>query len=590
MRSSVRTNLLGHILVIQTTQYSKNEISEIKIEGTRSTLKPTFTPSCFSLNLQETIPLLSISNPSFPNPLLSYLSPQSHPMEEGEGEGDQIWQQFLDLDDYDADDDASPSAQQLSESCLLGFVIANIVGLKYYTGRINGRELVGLVREPLNPYDSSAIKVLNTSTVQVGHIERSVAAVLAPLLDDRRISTVEGIVPKPPKNPNPYRLPCQIHIFALPDAFPAVRSALASAGLHLISNSDVEFAKSESVIVQEKKRKTKNERSVDEIFALVGLGAANMLPVEANREVITADLLQHQKEGLGWLIRRENSSDLPPFWEERDGGFFLNMLTNHQMKERPQPLTGGIFADDMGLGKTLTLLSLIATNRPAASTITTSVGPSDGKKLKSGKKVVNSRNQRKMDDGGFSSSDDILGLPKATLVVCPSSVLSTWITQLEQHTRRDSLKVYLYHGVRMREPKELAKYDIVLTTYKTLASEFGATSSPLEEIEWLRLIIDEAHVIKNIAAQQTKAVIALKAKRRWAVTGTPIQNSLSDLFSLMAFLRFLPFSIKSYWQSLVQHPLDRGSKQGISRLQVRSIYILLYLLVSYANGLFLQSI
>ncbi|KAI0498625.1 hypothetical protein KFK09_019515 [Dendrobium nobile] len=188
----------------------------------------------------------------------------------------------------------------------------------------------------------------------------------------------------------------------------------------------------------------------------------------------------------------------------------------------------------MGLGKTLTLLSLIASNKPCRSvsyTLVDDVGTSSAKKHKSGnKRVVSS--------------------PKTTLVVCPSSVLTTWIAQLEQHTRPGCLQVYLYHGERKKEVDLLLSHDIVLTTYKTLALEFSSSHSPLKEIEWLRVILDEAHVIKNFLSQQTKVVVELKAERRWVVTGTPIQNNSFDLYSLMAFLRFLPFSIKNYWQRL----------------------------------------
>lgn len=78
-----------------------------------------------------------------------------------------------------------------AETYLAGFVIANVVGLRYYEGTISGREMVGLVREELNPHDPNAIKVLNMRSVQVGHLERSAAAVLSPLID-RGLITVEG--------------------------------------------------------------------------------------------------------------------------------------------------------------------------------------------------------------------------------------------------------------------------------------------------------------------------------------------------------------------------------------------------------------
>jgi len=125
----------------------------------------------------------------------------------------------------------------------------------------------------------------------------------------------------------------------------------------------------------------------------------------------------------------------------------------------------------------------------------------------------------------------------------------------------------MYHGEWTRDKKELLKYDLVLTSYSILGTEFEQ-DSPVNQIEWFRVILDEAHVIKNSTARQTKAVIALNAERRWVVTGTLIQNSSIDLYPLMAFLRFQPFSIKSYWQSLIQHPLENGNKTGLSLLQV----------------------
>ncbi|KAM1217252.1 hypothetical protein TB2_013233 [Malus domestica] len=91
--------------------------------------------------------------------------------------------QWQDLPPYADDSTALSSQDQDSQSFssssntfMLGFVIVRIVGIQYYPGTISGREMVGLVRETLNPYDSNAIKVLNTKTGQVGHIEQFIFA------------------------------------------------------------------------------------------------------------------------------------------------------------------------------------------------------------------------------------------------------------------------------------------------------------------------------------------------------------------------------------------------------------------------------
>lgn len=470
------------------------------------------------------------------------------------------------------------SQDYISEPYMVGFIIANIVGLKYYSGRINGRELVGLVREPLNQYDTNAIRVLNTRSVQVGHIERAVAAVLSPLIDSHMI-VVEGIVPNTRSSTNRFKIPCQIHVFAKLEDSSAVKSTISRAGLVLISDSDTSFGLSEAVVVKEQMGNGDN-KSLDKIFKIVDKNVKQkekMVVVEPPREVIKSELFAHQKEGLGWLLHREKSGELPPFWEEKDGEF-LNVLTNYRTDKRPESLRGGVFADDMGLGKTLTLLSLIAFDRYGnASTSTPTEEPLDveGDKIeKKGKK----RGRGKSSESGTRKklkSDDVVGMnvsQKTTLIVCPPSVFSAWITQLEEHTVPGSLKVYMYHGgERTDDVNELMKFDIVLTTYSTLAVEESWEDSPVKKMDWLRIILDEAHTIKNANAQQSRAVSNLKASCRWAVTGTPIQNGSFDLYSLMAFLRFEPFSIKSYWQSLIQRPLGQGNKKGLSRLQVKTI-------------------
>ncbi|KAI3788458.1 hypothetical protein L2E82_01226 [Cichorium intybus] len=259
-------------------------------------------------------------------------------------------------EDPDSEESSSSMPSTQSETYMVGFIVANIVGIQYYSGRISGREMVGLVREPLNPFDSNAIKVVNTRTDQVGHIEKKVASVLAPLIDSNLVH-VEGIVPKTPKNSSPYRIPCHIHVFSKMEAFETIKSALRS---FLCSPNNPLFSMSESMVVKGKKK-----GDLDEIFKLVDDNLSKNVVngvMEPPQDFILPDLFLHQKEGLYWLYHRENSNELPPFWEKRDEGF-VNVLTNYQSDVRPEPLRGGIFADDMGLGKTLTLLSLISLDK-----------------------------------------------------------------------------------------------------------------------------------------------------------------------------------------------------------------------------------
>lgn len=402
---------------------------------------------------------------------------------------------------------------------------------------------------------------------------------------DTHLISVEGIVPNSRSASNRFRIPCQLHIFARLEAFGSVKTAISRGGLVLISQSDVSFTLSEAAVVKGNKAGGELD-DVDKVFKLVEENVskkAAMGPVEPPNDIITSQLLLHQKEGLGWLLHRENSDELPPFWEDK-GGEFVNVLTNYQTDKRPEPLRGGIFADDMGLGKTLTLLSLVAFDKLASFVPNSEeeVVEEDVKKGKRGRvskkgngtrkkcKTEDTKSGRKAKGKSVAVVDECFNFSgkRTTLVVCPLSVFSSWITQLEEHTGAGKLKVYMYYGERTKEVEELNKYDIVLTSYSTLAAEESWLDSPVKKMAWWRVILDEAHVIKNANAQQSKVVTNLKATCRWVVTGTPIQNGSHDLFSLMAFLRFQPFSIKSYWRSLVQRPLAQGNKNGLSRLQV----------------------
>lgn len=156
----------------------------------------------------------------------------------------------------------------------------------------------------------------------------------------------------------------------------------------------------------------------------------------------------------------------------------------------------------------------------------------------------------------------------ATLIVCPLSVLSNWLDQFEQHVNPNiKINVYLYYGSeRNRSQKFLSSQDVVLTTYNVLSTDFG-NKSPLHKINWLRVVLDEGHFIRNPNAQMSKAVLELKASRRWILSGTPIQNSVKDLWTLLAFLRLKPFDVKEWWNRVIQRPVTQGDRTGLQNLQ-----------------------
>ncbi|KAI9776878.1 MAG: hypothetical protein M1839_009326 [Geoglossum umbratile] len=230
-------------------------------------------------------------------------------------------------------------------------------------------------------------------------------------------------------------------------------------------------------------------------------------------EGLNVKLLPHQVQGVQWM-------------REKEGG-------------KPK---GGILADDMGLGKTLQSIALILTNP-----------------LQSGSK----------------SSDE--GVQKSTLVVAPLALIKQWENEIKDRVSRSHrLRVYIHHGPsRTKNYLDLQRYDVVITTYQILASEH-ANSSTYEHgvkvgcfgVYWYRVILDEAHSIKNHLAKSSKACYALRAKHRWCLTGTPMQNNLDELQSLIHFLQIKPYDDSKVWKEQITKPMKNGrGGTAIKRLQ-----------------------
>ena len=159
----------------------------------------------------------------------------------------------------------------------------------------------------------------------------------------------------------------------------------------------------------------------------------------------------------------------------------------------------------------------------------------------------------------------------STLVVAPLSLLHQWQEEIEDKT---SLSCRVHYGNKNKNTSAIGTYDsvdVVLTTYGTLQAEFRSrrdagtvktvpakttTILPILSRNWKRVILDECHIIKNHSTMVAKACCLLRAERRWAVSGTIIQNSLEDVFSLMRFLRHEPFCEHAFWSSAVTKTPD----------------------------------
>ncbi|KAL6901650.1 SNF2 family N-terminal domain-containing protein [Trichoderma evansii] len=185
---------------------------------------------------------------------------------------------------------------------------------------------------------------------------------------------------------------------------------------------------------------------------------------------------------------------------------------------------GGILADDMGLGKTISTLALML-SRPAKSR------------------------------------------PKTNLIIGPLALIRQWEEEIYKKTRPSHrLSVFVYHN-KKATTDDLLKFDVVLTTYGTIAQELKrldkfmednagrnidfndraiATKFPLlnpRKSIFYRVILDEAQCIKNQHTKTAKACHKLRATHRWCLTGTPMMNGVGELFSLLCFLRIKPYCV-----------------------------------------------
>ncbi|KAK6338952.1 hypothetical protein TWF696_009752 [Orbilia brochopaga] len=222
---------------------------------------------------------------------------------------------------------------------------------------------------------------------------------------------------------------------------------------------------------------------------------------------LSVSLMEHQKIGLTWLVKQEES--------------------NNQ---------GGILADDMGLGKTVQAIALML-HRPST------------------------KPHR-----------------KTTLIVCPVSLMAQWQREIEQKVKHAyALNTYIYHGQQPKKFKDfnvLKGYDVILTSYGTIAGEFKKKENaklrqlkitPKEfpflsnESFWYRVILDESQHVKNHQTLTSRACADLQATYRICLSGTPMQNSIDDLYGAVRFLGIPRYRVHRNWTS------DFSSKLRIGR-------------------------
>ncbi|XP_076952691.1 helicase-like transcription factor CHR28 isoform X2 [Bidens hawaiensis] len=294
--------------------------------------------------------------------------------------------------------------------------------------------------------------------------------------------------------------------------------------------------------------------------------------------LLSVSLLRHQKIALAWMIQKENSS----------------------------ACAGGILADDQGLGKTISMIALIQHHRVSSKPKLDNVKPTVVVDAEKNDEVL-------ITEANSSKKRASKQKPSAgSLVVCPASVLRQWARELDEKVAEEGkLEVLIYHGGnRTKNPAELASYDVVLTTYAIVGKEVPSkdfdedeedqrnglnfafaskkrkgisgkkkngkkgfngfatdSSGTLAKVSWLRVILDEAQTIKNSRTQISKACCGLKARKRWCLSGTPMQNNIDELFSYFRFLKCDPYANYKSFCNHIKFPISNYSSQGYLKLQ-----------------------
>lgn len=230
----------------------------------------------------------------------------------------------------------------------------------------------------------------------------------------------------------------------------------------------------------------------------------NHIPIVPSPPSLQGELRPYQQQGLSWLL----------------------FLRNHGF--------GACLADDMGLGKTVQVISYLLSI------------------------------QDEQTKHNLSSQE--LPSTKASLIVCPTSVLGNWQKEIERFA--PSLKVALYYGTQRAKGENFKafadEYDIILTSYGMTHIDFDELSS----VYWNSIIIDEAQNIKNAATKQSRSVRKLKGLHHIALTGTPMENRLSELWAIFDFINKGYLGSLKHFQDTFVTTIERdGQTEKIKDLQ-----------------------
>ncbi|KAI1075210.1 SNF2 family N-terminal domain-containing protein [Whalleya microplaca] len=296
---------------------------------------------------------------------------------------------------------------------------------------------------------------------------------------------------------------------------------------------------------------------------------------------LTSELYPFQRRALQWLLKREgvrwnnersdgtsgleplslpSSSDLPLSFrvvKDADGqsvyiSDLYHVVTRDltALRRSEAAVKGGILAEEMGLGKTVETISLILMHPRPLEPPT----------------VFDEFTAQNVHPTG------------ATLIVTPTTLEAQWLADINKHA--PNLRVMMYKGLK-KSPEaddelvaQLIDHDIVITTYSVLQTEihhaeapprrsmryeskYQRMTSPLVQISWWRVCLDEAQQIESGVSSAAKVARLIPRINAWGITGTPVNKDIKDLWGLLSFLRYEPFaSSPALWDALTTSHKD----------------------------------
>ncbi|KAI1647251.1 SNF2 family N-terminal domain-containing protein [Daldinia loculata] len=298
----------------------------------------------------------------------------------------------------------------------------------------------------------------------------------------------------------------------------------------------------------------------------------NSLPLSAPK--LTSKLFPFQRRALQWLLNREgvrwsdrcsngepgleplsppSTNSLPlSFSTVNDADGRLVYISNlyhvitrdiSAFRKSETVVKGGILAEEMGLGKTVETIALICMHR---------------------------RDNLPHLDSNTAQNERPSG---ATLIVTPTTLKNQWVSEFKKHAPH--LLVMVYEGLKgvsedeQRLVSELVNHDVVITTYNVLQTEihyaaeppsrsmrherkYHRPKSPLTQISWWRVCLDEAQQIESGVSSAAKVARLIPRINAWGITGTPVKTNIKDLWGLLLFLRYEPFaSSLNIWEGLI---------------------------------------